>query len=150
MLRFILLLLLLLSQVIFGQQKTEEEQVKTAINNFFEGFHMQDSLLIKQMVKAPIMQTIVTKDGAPIIRTEKFSDFLRAIVSIPPNKKFREELLDYTIQIDGDMAHAWTPYKFWLNDELSHCGANSFQLVKDRDEWKIIYIIDTRRREGCE
>lgn len=30
-----------------------------------------------------------------------------------------------------------------------HRQPNSFQLFKGDDGWKIIYIIDTRRKEGC-
>jgi hypothetical protein len=48
------------------------------------------------------------------------------------------------------MAAAWTPYRFYRNGEFSHCGVNSFQLVKMAEGWKIVYIIDTRRKEPCE
>ena len=33
---------------------------------------------------------------------------------------------------------------------FSHCGANSFQLMKGADGWKIVYLVDSRRTEGCE
>ncbi|MEM9869076.1 MAG: nuclear transport factor 2 family protein, partial [Bacteroidota bacterium] len=32
---------------------------------------------------------------------------------------------------------------------FSHCGINSFQMVNFGGEWKIIYLIDTRGKEGC-
>lgn len=47
------------------------------------------------------------------------------------------------------MANAWTNYEFWLNDEFHHCGVNSFQLLKEDDIWKIIYLVDIRRVEDC-
>ena len=47
------------------------------------------------------------------------------------------------------MAHVWAPYEFWYNGEFSHCGVNSFQLFKEEDTWKIIYLIDSRRKEDC-
>ncbi len=47
------------------------------------------------------------------------------------------------------MANAWTPYEFWYNGNFSHCGVNSFQLIKKDEKWKIIYLVDTRRKEGC-
>jgi len=28
------------------------------------------------------------------------------------------------------MAIAWTPYTFYFNDQLSHCGVNVFSLIK--------------------
>jgi len=40
----------------------------------------------------------------------------------------------------------WTPYQFYYKEQYSHQGANSFQLVKGVDGWKIQYLIDTRRK----
>ena len=36
---------------------------------------------------------------------------------------------------------------FGLMDNFSHCGVNSFQLFNDNGQWKIIYLIDTRRKK---
>jgi hypothetical protein len=44
------------------------------------------------------------------------------------------------------MAHVWAPYEFYINDKLSHTGVNTFTLFKEKDIWKIIYLIDTRRK----
>jgi hypothetical protein len=74
---------------------------------------------------------------------------VKSIARIPKDKKFEEKLLGFNIQVDGNMANAWTPYEFWYEGEFSHCGVNSFQLIKDDGEWKIIYLVDTRRKEGC-
>ncbi|WP_252729864.1 hypothetical protein [Zobellia uliginosa] len=98
-----------------------------------------------------LMQTIAKDEaGKPLVKTEEFSKFLKSIVSIPETTKFEELINDYSIQIDGPMANAWTPYTFNINNAFHHCGVNSFQLVKDDLKgWQIIYIIDTRRTEGC-
>jgi hypothetical protein len=65
-------------------------------------------------------------------------------------EKLDEQLLSYDIKIDGDMAIAWTPYKFYFNDKFSHCGVNIFTLIKREQRWKIMGITDTRRRQGCD
>jgi hypothetical protein len=132
-------------------QETEDKAVQKTIETFFEGFHNQDSVLIRSTVAEGIrMQTIgKSKNGSDSVRNQNFNKFIRSIVSIPDTTRFQERLLSFNIQIDGPMANAWTPYEFWVNDEFSHCGVNSFQLFKDKGEWKIIYIIDTRRKEGC-
>ncbi|NND79604.1 MAG: nuclear transport factor 2 family protein [Maribacter sp.] len=132
-------------------QESEESKIQKTIEDFFDGFHKQDSLLIKQTVaKGIIAQTIGnTKEGTKVVKTEDFSKFLKSIVSIPDTVSFKEKLLSFNIQLDGAMANAWTPYEFWYNDAFSHCGVNSFQLFKDGENWKIIYLIDTRRKKGC-
>ena len=53
------------------------------------------------------------------------------------------------VLIDGNLASVWTLYEFYYKGQFSHCGVNSFQLVKSNNEWKIQYIIDTRRKDNC-
>jgi hypothetical protein len=144
--------LLMLSTVVISAQTTAEEAVKKTIETFFNGFHSQDSILMNSAVgKDPILQTIGnSKAGILGIRTQDFDQLVQSIVAIPDSVNFREKIKSYSIQIDGAMANAWTPYEFWINDEFSHCGVNSFQLFNDGTGWKIIYLIDTRRKEGCE
>lgn len=133
-------------------QDVEKEAVQKTIEAFFEGFHQQDSVAIKETVADKVTLQTIAKDslGNDYVRTEDFSKFIKSIVSIPETTKFQETIKSYTIQIDGPMANAWTAYEFHVNDNFSHCGVNSFQLVKQKDAWKIIYLIDTRRKEGCE
>ncbi|PPK85196.1 SnoaL-like protein [Neolewinella xylanilytica] len=64
-----------------------------------------------------------------------------------------DEQLHYTsIRTDGRLATAWTPYTFVLDGQISHCGTNAFQFVQDGPDgnWRILNIVDTRRREECE
>ncbi|WP_430467994.1 nuclear transport factor 2 family protein [Winogradskyella ouciana] len=137
--------------LIVNAQKTEKENVKATIVKFFESFHKQDTTKLKAMAKGDIiMQSIsVDKEGKTVLQESDYSQFLKNIASIPKDRTFEEKLLDFNIQVDGNMANAWTPYEFWYNGNFSHCGVNSFQLIKVNDEWKIIYLVDTRRREGC-
>ncbi len=53
------------------------------------------------------------------------------------------------ILVDGNMASVWVPYQFYYKGNFSHCGVNSFQLAKINNEWKIQYVIDTRRNDNC-
>ena len=134
-----------------SSQTVSSEDVKQTILDFFKAFHQQDTTALRSMVKEGIvMQTIVKdEEGKATLNTTEFSNFLKSIASIPKQNTFEEKLLDFTIQVDGDMANAWTPYEFWYNGTFSHCGVNSFQLMKQGEGWKIIYLIDTRRRSNC-
>ncbi len=148
----ILSLLLVLVSVNICAQDTEKYAVQKTIEAFFEGFHEQDSIALKETVGNEVVLQTIAKDslGKDYVRTEDFSKFIKNIVGIPETMKFQETIKSYSIQVDGPMANAWTAYEFHVNDEFSHCGVNSFQLVKQEDAWKIIYLIDTRRKEGCE
>jgi len=144
----IFFILLLVTSISFSQS-SESDKVKATIERFFEGFHKQDSTVILSTVGEGIkMQSIgKNREGKAVLSTSEFKTFLNSIVSIPKDKTFKEEILGFNIQVDGDMANAWTPYEFRFDGNFSHCGVNSFQLFKDDGNWKIIYLIDTRRRD---
>ncbi|HLT33925.1 MAG TPA: hypothetical protein VKZ98_09060 [Aquaticitalea sp.] len=145
-------LILIICFSTFGySQETDEVAVRTAIDEFFIGFHQKDRTRMEAaVVDNVVMQTVVkNKEGKTEIKTEAYDAFVTSILSIPKDAFFEEKLMDYTVQIDGDMAHVWAPYGFWYNKEFSHCGVNSIQLVKMDGSWKITYLIDTRRKENC-
>ncbi len=150
MTRTITYLLLFLCSMVVAQPSAEEE-VKATVEKFFDGFHKGDTTIIKEtLYDNLVMQTAYrNKEGKDILRQDDAAKFLNAIASRPEDQKWDERLLDFHIKVDGNMANAWTPYEFWYNGNFSHCGVNSFQLFKDGDTWKIIYLIDTRRRSTC-
>lgn len=128
-----------------------ETEVKQTIALFFEGFHKGDTILMRSVLANKVLTqtTYTNKKGENILRESNINDFIKAIAKRPADEKWEERILDYKIRVDGTMANAWTPYEFWLNDKFSHCGVNSFQLFNDNGTWKIIYLIDTRRRKNC-
>jgi hypothetical protein len=150
MTRIIAYLCIILTSTLYAQED-EAIKVKAAVDTFFEGFHKGDTTLMKSVMidKIFLQTTFTNKEGINTLVTEKPSELINAIANRTSDQKWDERLLDYNIQIDGTMANVWTPYEFWFNDQFSHCGVNSFQLFNDNGNWKIIYIIDTRRREGC-
>jgi hypothetical protein len=132
-------------------QSENEADIKKVIKLFFKGLQSGDSTTIKKTITsdAILQTTFIDKEGESILRTEDFNKFLKSIASKKPEDNWEEKLLSYNVQIDGNMANVWTPYKFYLNYKFSHCGVNSFQLFHNGEKWNIIYLIDTRRRLGC-
>lgn len=134
-----------------AQAQTAEDSVKAVINQLFTGMKNADGSLLKQcFADTAIMQTIgASKEGKTIIRTEKVSEFIDFVQQ--QAKDAADERIEFgSILVDGSLASVWTPYKFYYKGKFSHCGVNSFQLVRIQGQWKIQYLIDTRRRQGCE
>lgn len=126
----------------------QKQDVQKSIEIFFEGFHEKDTLKMQSVCSSGIILQSISES---ISKGNKLSDessekFYRSIASIPSSTQFQEKILSYTIQIDGSMAHVWAPYEFYLSNKLSHSGVNTFTLFKDNNIWKIIYLIDTRRK----
>ena len=148
---FLFLICLFTSTISFSQDSFSEVDAQQVIDTFFEGFHKGDTLLMKSvMAEDLVMQTVfTTKEGENKISINLAEELLIAIANRPTNQKWDERLLDYKIEGDGNLAHVWTPYEFWYNGTFSHCGANSFTLAKTDAGWKIIHLIDSRRKESC-
>ncbi len=128
----------------------DEAAVKTVINNMFDGMRKTDSALIRSaFAPKAILETIVkTKEGKVSVRSEVVDSFIMGVTR--PHKEVYDERITFDlIKVDADLAIVWTPYQFYIDENFSHCGVNSFQLVKIDGQWKIQYLIDTRRKQEC-
>lgn len=131
--------------------QTAEDSVKAVVNDLFTAMKNADAVLLKSVfADSAILQTITrNKEGKTEVKTDEVSGFID-FVSKQAKDAADERISFDVIRIDGPLAIVWTPYKFYFNGKFSHCGVNSFQLVRFNGNWKIQYLIDTRRRSGCE
>lgn len=127
--------------------QAQNAEIKNTIEIFFEGFHAKDTVKLQTVcANKIILQSIMEGSKGNKLTNETPKKFYNSIATIPAEMKFEEKILSYSIQIDGSMAHVWTPYAFYINGKLSHKGVNAFTLFKENEVWKIIYLIDTRRK----
>ena len=141
-----------LSTKAHAQEANDREAIKSTIKTFFEGMHTGDTIKVMQVVVPDVIMetTFVNQEGNSVKRTVSLENFLKAVASKNPDEEWFEKLLGYEIHIDQPLASVWTPYEFYINGRLSHCGANSFQLFKNEGRWQIIYLVDSRKQRGCE
>lgn len=129
-------------------QNPDEDGVKSTITRFFEGMKKSDTAMIRTVIftGARLETVIRDKEGNTAVRSENFEGFLKMVAK--PHTEVYDERISFTsILIDDNLATAWTPYRFYIGETFSHQGVNAFQLVKTREgEWKILSIIDTRRK----
>jgi len=139
----------LLSAAAFAQQSATDG-VKQSINTMFDAMRKGDSTMLKSVfAKEMVLQSVSTnKEGKTVISVDSANDFAKAIGT--PHKGVYDERIVYgDIKIDGDLASVWAPYKFYVDNKFSHCGVDVFSLMKTPSGWKIIYIVDTRRKDNC-
>jgi len=55
-----------------------------------------------------------------------------------------------TVLVRGHVALVWTPYEFRLDGRRSHCGIDTFDLVKADGDWRVANAMWTVEPDGCE
>jgi len=145
-----LILFVLTLNTVNAIAQNDETAVKQVVNNLFESMKKGDTALIrKQFYSAPLLQTVVkNRDGKTTVITEPLDSFLVAI-GHPHQEVYDERISFDLVRIDADLAMVWAPYKFYIGERMNHCGVDVFQLVREDNQWKILYLVDTRRR-NCE
>ncbi|WP_426492139.1 nuclear transport factor 2 family protein [Hymenobacter sp. 102] len=147
----LLLPLLLTTSAAFAQTKpaAETEAVQQTIRRFFDGMRRGDSAAVRAtLAPGAVFHTLATKNGQTQLHPENPSDFVKA-VGTPHPEVWDERITFERVLIDANLASVWTPYQFYRGNTFSHCGYNSFQLVKLAEGWRIAHVIDTRRKEPC-
>jgi len=132
------------------QAQSADDSVRSAVNQLFTAMKDADSaLLVSSFADSAILQTIIEKNGKVVVKTDAVGDFAAQVAKM--EKNILDERIKFdVVRIDGALAMVWAPYQFYYKGKFSHCGTDSFQLVRINGKWKIQYLIDTRRTGGCE
>lgn len=139
------ILLLFLSSFVFAQNQ-EEEKIKTVINNFFGAMKNSDSVRVKNAFTSSAIFQLIDENG--VFQQDSPAGFAK-YVGTTPKLDLVENATSWKISVDGKMANAWVGYEFYYQKKFTHCGIDNFILLKDKEEWKIHYLIFTMKKEGC-
>jgi putative lumazine-binding protein len=130
--------------------QTAEDSVKGVVKQLFDGMRNSDASAIRRaFADSAILQTISkNKEGSIIVRNESIEDFAKSISGLKKGAA-DEQIVFESVKLDPPLAMVWAPYKFYFDGTFSHCGVDSFQLIWVNGQWKIQYLIDTRRKQPC-
>lgn len=128
-------------------QDASAEAVRQVIDRVFAGMHEADSAKVRSAFAEGARFALLPEEGATAVQYRPIDDWLDAIAG--SEGRWEEKVYDVVIQVDGDMASAWTPYTFYLDGGIRHCGVDSIELLRTPDGWKITQLSDTQRTEGC-
>lgn len=139
---FVTLIVMIMS---LSVSASDINDVTQPIHNMFDGMreHNGDKLLA-QFAPSALLQRAGKGGEIKTNDLKKFAEFVSTT-----DKKLDEKLLAIDMSISDNLASVWTPYVFYLDGKLSHCGVNSFQLVKFDNKWKIVYLIDNIHSGDC-
>jgi len=131
-------------------QDAAEKDVVSVVQRFFQGMLARDAAMLESTVAdETVLMSAEARDGRTIIHAIPISQFINGVIQ-RKGEPANERIYSPRVQVDGDLAHVWAFYTLHIGDRFSHCGYDSFQLLRTEAGWKIAAIADSRRTANCE
>jgi hypothetical protein len=123
--------------------------VLAVVRGLFDAMRAGDSARVRASFDpAAALGTTRERDGRPVFERDSVGAFVRA-VGTPHADVWDERLYRPEVRVDGPLATVWTEYAFYAGPRFSHCGVDAIQLARTAAGWRIVSLVDTRRRTGC-
>ncbi len=123
----------------------EREAILAAVQGIFDALATGDGEILREIMHPDVLMHSVER-AADGTRSSSTSTRDQLIARLEGSETvLTERMWDAEVRVSGDLAMVWTPYDFYVGEELSHCGADALLLTRNDDEsWKIIALSWTR------
>jgi hypothetical protein len=131
-----------------NDESTDKQKITMVVNQFFEALEKKDTTLLQSIALSKGQKWRIYDDDRPEKVNMRFvQDDIQTLHSLPAVK---ETALGFDIKIHHNIAVAWVPYEFRVEDEFSHCGVDIFTLFRIDGSWKIISTAYSVEKKHCE
>ncbi|MCK5221607.1 MAG: nuclear transport factor 2 family protein [Candidatus Aminicenantes bacterium] len=145
---FLVIFFFIVGNSIFGNIKNEKDKILETVNKFLKVLETGDTGLAKEILVIEGSNFSIREEGGSY--KIKHTNYNELIASLPEMKgRYKEIITDPEILVHKNIAVLWAKYKFFIDGKFSHCGVDSFSLIKIEDKWKIASIIYTVEKKGC-
>ncbi len=122
--------------------------VVAAVDRLFDAMAHRDTTAARAVLM-PGSQLISIRPGAEPAapRRQADSTFLRSLAG--GGQRLLERMWTPTVHVHGAIAVVWAPYDFHIDGKFSHCGVDTFSLVRTATGWQISGISYTVEQTGC-
>jgi hypothetical protein len=132
-----------------AQSADDAKAVKGVIDSLFSEMAASNpaGILALQRPESQLVAIARGKDGKNQIQyysAEAFSKFFTK-----KDANIEEKMYSPKTEVDGDVAMYWGRYVFFVDGKISHCGLNTFHLVRTTDGWKIAGAASTIDPTAC-
>lgn len=140
----------LLAPAVAGAQSAPEPANAEAgpldtIQALFDAMEAHDTTAARALIAPGARLLVVRPDGS--MHEGSDEGFIESLGK--DTEAWLERSWDVQVMVDGPMAQAWGPYDFHRGGTFSHCGTNSVTLVRGEQEWRIVAIAYTMRKDDC-
>ena len=136
---------LLITTFTFGQVNDKDAAI-AVVNQLFAGMKAKDAEQIKSVFSADgqLIAIDKPKDGKGISKTRVLTgEAFATLIASNKGADYIEQMPLPEARVTGDLAVVSGRYTFHLGDKLSHCGTNTFNLVRAETGWKIANAAST-------
>ncbi|MEO1151578.1 MAG: hypothetical protein AAFW83_11410 [Pseudomonadota bacterium] len=124
--------------------------ILATVDRFFEGLALKDADAVEATISpwAIGVSSYPERPGEPV-RYYKISESVEAMRAgkLP---KIEEPYWNPIVLQRKSLAMVWTPYEVWVDETLSHCGVDVFNLTRQSGAWKINAVHYTTEPSVCE
>lgn len=134
--------------MLFGATAGAQEATNgpaATVDRLFAAVAAHDTQTVRGSFVPDAMLFGIKGDGTPYA-----IPFERWVKAIDQSKdSWLERTWNPNVLLHDSVAAVWAEYDFYLNGKFSHCGIDSFNLLKTSEGWKIAAISDTEEKSGC-
>jgi cytosine/adenosine deaminase-related metal-dependent hydrolase/phage pi2 protein 07 len=130
----------------FIEKPTPQQEAAAVADKLFEAMRAKNYEAIRALFlpEGQLVAVDKPRSGEGISKTRIFTaDAFAKMISEAKGAEFIEKMPEKDVKIDGDFALVTGRYTFHVGEKFSHCGVNSFQLVKTESGWKIANAAST-------
>jgi hypothetical protein len=141
-----LIVLLVCSSFICAQNVNDEDAAIAVVNQLFAAMKAKDAEQIKSVFSSDGQLVAIDKprDSNGLSKTRMLTgDAFAAMIAGNKGADYIEYMPSPEARITGDLAVVSGRYTFHLGEKLSHCGTNTFNLVRTSSGWKIANAAST-------
>ncbi len=131
-----------------GSDQADRRAVRAVVDTVLEAMAQHDVATSRRLLTpGAILTSGRTGEIPTVARVQVDTAYLRMLGT--DTSGLRERIWEPTIMVSGSVAQLWAPYDFHLNGVFSHCGVDSFSLVRAPGGWQVAAIVYDVRRSGC-
>jgi len=142
--------LLVAATPLAAQNAPDRDAILAVSRRLFDGMRAGDSAMVRSTLHPKVLfATTFVRQGTPTVEVDDGPDGFIKAVGTPHTEIWDERVAHPVVLQDGNFASVWMDYTFYLDGKKSHCGVDAFFMGKDATGWKIVSLMDTRRKEEC-
>jgi hypothetical protein len=147
--KILIILIIAFSTSAVFAQNTKNEDIKAASgipDKLFEAMRTKNADSIRGLFTAEGQLVAIDKPrtGEGLSKTRVLTaDAFAKMISESKTAEYIEKMPHPKVEMYGDLAVVHGRYTFYVGDKFSHCGTNTFNLVRTEQGWKIANAAST-------